>query len=129
MGGRGELLSPQEIIDVMRYVRTLVRPLPAGMTPARLDVLVGQRIYSERCAVCHGARGDGRTPLGEHLLPHPHDFTKVREMTSTSDKELADAITGGKPGTAMAAWRGVLNRDDVRRVILYIRRTLQAATP
>ncbi len=125
MGGRGELLSPAEIIDVMRYVRTLVRPLPAGMTPARLDVLVGEQIYFQQCVVCHGEKGDGRTTLGLSLSPHPRDFTRSEEMASITDKDLAQTITRGSPGTAMAPWRGVLNSEDVRRVILFIRQSFQ----
>ncbi len=127
MGGWGELLSPAEIIDLMRYIRTLVQPLPAGMTAAQLDVSVGEKIYRQHCVVCHGDKGDARTPLGQSLSPHPRDFTRTQEMASISDKELAQAIALGRPGTAMAPWRGVLNSEDIRRVLLYIRRTFQRA--
>lgn len=123
MGGRGELLAPAEIIDVMRYIRTLVRPLPAGMTPAQLDVRVGDQIYRQHCIACHGEEGDGQTSLGQHLAPPPRDFTKTREMASISDNELTQAITHGVSGTAMASWDGVLNKEDVRRVILFIRQS------
>ncbi len=131
MGGRGELLTPPEIIDVMRYIRSLVRPLPAGMTPVLLDVRVGGQVYREHCVACHGEDGDGRTSLGQQLVPRPRDFTRAGEMASITDKELAQAITRGVPGTAMASWDGVLNKEDVRRVILYIRQTfpISPATP
>jgi cbb3-type cytochrome c oxidase subunit III len=127
MGGWGELLSPAEIIDLMRYVRTLVQPPPAGMTSAQLDISVGEQIYHKHCMVCHGDKGDARTPLGQSLNPHPRDFTRTQEMASISDKELAQAIALGRPGTAMAPWRGVLNAEDIRRVILFIRLTFQRA--
>jgi len=127
MGGRGELLSPAEIIDVMRYIRTLVQPLPAGMTPARLDALVGEQIYRQSCVACHGEKGDGQTPLGQSLAPRPRDFTRGQEMASVSDRQLAQVIAGGSPGTAMAPWRGVVNSEDIRRVILFIRQTFQRA--
>ena len=123
MGGRGELLAPAEIIDVMRYIRTLVRPLPAGMTPAQLDARVGDLIYRQHCIACHGEKGDGRTSIGQHLAPPPRDFTRAREMASIGDQELAQAITHGVPGTAMASWDGILNKEDVRRVILFIRQS------
>lgn len=123
MGGRGELLAPAEIIDVMRYLRTLVRPLPAGMTPAQLDVRVGDQIYRNHCIACHGEKGDGRTSIGQHLVPPPRDFTSTGGMASVSDEQFTQAIMHGMPGTAMAPWEGVLNREDVRRVILFIRRS------
>lgn len=128
MGGYRDLLSPLEIIDVMRYVRTLVEPLPPGVTQADLDVQVGQRIYASHCAVCHGQQGDGDTPLGRGLVPRPRDFTQAPTTGSMSDDYLAQIVTNGKPGTAMAPWRGILNAEDVRRVILFIRRTFQRAS-
>jgi mono/diheme cytochrome c family protein len=121
MGGHGELLSPLEIIDVIRYVRTLVRP--AGMTPAQLDTRVGGQIYRQHCVACHGENGDAQTPLAQALTRRPRDFTRSREMASLSDEAMAQAIMHGAPGSAMAPWEGVLNKDDIRRVILFIRQT------
>lgn len=123
MGGRGELLAPAEIIDVMRYIRTLARPLPAGMTPAQLDARVGEQVYRQHCIACHGENGNGRTEIGQHLAPPPRDFTRKAEMAALNDADLTRAITHGVSGTAMAPWEGVLNKEDVRRVILFIRTT------
>ena len=123
MAGWGELLSPMEIIDVMRYVRSLERPLPAGMGRAGLDILVGERIYREHCVQCHGERGDSRTPLGQTLVPRPRDFTNAQEMARVTDKQMAQVIIHGSPGTAMAPWSGILNSEDIRRVIVFIRKT------
>ncbi len=123
MGGRGELLAPAEVIDVMRYIRTLVRPLPAGMTSVDLDLRVGELIYRQYCVACHGEKGDGRTVLGGHLTPPPRDFTRAEQMASLSDSDLGRAILRGVPGTSMAPWEGVLNSEDVRRTVFFIRRT------
>jgi cytochrome c oxidase cbb3-type subunit 3 len=122
MGGRGELLAPAEVIDVMRYIRTLVRPLPAGMTAAQLDLSVGEQIYRQYCVACHGDKGDGQTSVGRHLAPPPRDFTRSAEMATFTDADLGQAILRGVPGTAMAPWEGVLTKEDVRRVLLFIRR-------
>jgi mono/diheme cytochrome c family protein len=124
MGGRGELLSPSEIIDVMRYIRTLARPLPDGMTPARLDTVVGEQIYKQNCAGCHGDKGDGQTTIGRQIMPHPRNFTDPDEMANLGDKEIAQAISRGVAGSSMAPWEGVLNKEDIRRVTVYIRQTL-----
>ena len=123
MGGWGELLAPIEIIDVMRYIRTLVGPLPAGMTPGQLDVKVGEEIYRQNCIECHGDKGNGDTSVGRQLSPHPRDFTNATQMASISDDALAQSITHGVAGTAMPSWDGVLNKEDVRRVLLYVHRT------
>jgi len=122
MGGHGELLAPMEIVDVMRYLRTLARPLPDGMTPAQLDLRVGEQIYGQQCAACHGEKGDARTALGQQLMPRPRDFTRSEDMAALSDERLERSIRYGVSGTSMAPWEGVLNREDVQRVTLYIRR-------
>jgi len=124
MGGRGEQLAPAEIIDVMRYVRTLAQPLPGAMTPSELDVQVGGRIFAQYCTPCHGERGDARTPLATHLSPPPRDFTDRAAMAKAPDEQLTNSIVRGVPGTAMAPWDGVLNKEDVRRVLLYVRQRL-----
>lgn len=127
MGGWGDLLSPLEIIDVMRYVRSLEPPLPADVTPDRLDVLVGERIYTRHCVPCHGEKGDAQTPLGRSLFPRPRNFTSAQEMARVTDRRMAEVIAHGSAGTSMAPWSGILNQEDIRRVILYIRRTFQRA--
>ena len=121
MGGWGGLLSHTEIISLLRYIRTLADPLPAGMQPGALDFLVGKEIYQRYCTACHGAQGDAQTALGTQLVPHPRDFTSTAEMTSKDDQQLAQSIRRGIHGTAMAPWEGVLNKEDVRRVIVFIR--------
>lgn len=123
MAGWGDRLSPVEIIDVMRYIRSLEQPLPAGMNRDQLDVKVGAGIYQQYCRTCHGDKGDAHTPLGNALVPPPRNFTDTRAMAQISDKQLTSAIMNGKDGTAMAPWGGILNPADIRRVISYIRQT------
>jgi mono/diheme cytochrome c family protein len=118
-------LVPAEVIDIMRYIRTLEQPVPATMSQADLDLTVGRNIYTEHCVACHSDNGNGRTPLTESLGRYPRDFSNAAAMRAVSDDALREAIIHGRPGTAMAPWRGILNEEDVRRVIVYIRRTFQ----
>jgi len=121
MASWGSLMTPVEIIDVMRYVRSLQEPLPGVVTADQLDITVGGNIYQHYCVTCHGARGDANTPLGQVLAPHPRNFTNRKAMAKLSDRQMTAAIMQGKPGTAMASWAGILNPQDIRRVIRYIR--------
>ena len=41
-----------------------VRPDGAGLPPGKGSVLEGRRIYSEQCAGCHGAKGEGKAVSG-----------------------------------------------------------------
>ena len=120
-------MVPSQIIDIMRYVRTLEQPLPAGMSQADLDLTVGRGVYAQHCVGCHGERGDGNTPLSASLDRQLPDFTDAAAMGAVSDDLLRQAIINGRPGTAMAPWRGVLNEEDIRRVILFIRQTFQTS--
>jgi mono/diheme cytochrome c family protein len=129
MGGWRDLISPQEIVDVMRYVRTLVPPLPAGMDAARLDLRVGEEIYGRHCAQCHGGDGTGRTRLGQQLSPRPRDFTEPAVLNEKTDQQLTQSISHGVDGTAMAPWNSVLNKEDIRRVIAFIRQQFGKAGP
>lgn len=123
MASWASLMSPVEIIDVMRYIRTLQEPLPEVLTAERLDVTVGGNIYQRYCMTCHGVNGDADTPIGQVLVPPPRNFTDRKAMASLSDRQMTASIMQGKPGTAMAPWGGILNPYDIQRVIRYIRTT------
>jgi cbb3-type cytochrome oxidase cytochrome c subunit len=69
--------------------------LPPG-DPAR-----GRVIYSQNCASCHGAKGEGDGKGAAGLHPKPTNFA---EQAYTSDR-LGFALWNGVSGTAMPAWR------------------------
>jgi mono/diheme cytochrome c family protein len=71
-------------------------------------------LYLQRCAPCHGKRGDGHGWAARGLTPAPRDFTagvfKVRSTPSGSiptDDDLFSTISRGMHGTAMIPWRGL----------------------
>jgi len=117
----GRLLDESGIRDVTRYVQSLKQPLPPGMTQTDFDIRVGERIYRQYCVVCHGGKGKGQTTIGLSLHRPPQNFTDVVGMARLSNRELTDAIKNGKPDTAMVAWESILNDEDIRRIILFIR--------
>ncbi|MGD8385254.1 MAG: c-type cytochrome [Lysobacterales bacterium] len=123
MASWGTLLTPVEIIDVMRYIRSLQEPLPKGISPERAEIAVGRNVYSTYCVNCHGPSGKADTPLGHVLSPRPRNFTDRSIMAQLSDEQMTTAIGHGKPGTAMAPWGGILSAEDIKRVIRYIRAT------
>jgi cytochrome c oxidase cbb3-type subunit 2 len=74
----------------------------------------GERIYQQRCAACHGKRGDGHGWAARTLPIAPRDFTagvyKLRSTPSGSiptDEDLFTTISRGMHGTPMMAWRGL----------------------
>src|SRR5262245_40951637 len=49
-------------------------PWPPG-TNVSADQPLGERVYAQRCAVCHGPDGRGNGPAAPSMIPRPRDFT------------------------------------------------------
>jgi mono/diheme cytochrome c family protein len=122
MPGWGRLLNDRQIREITAYVNGMKRPRPAWMSQDDFDVAVGGQVYQYYCAICHGSVGNANTRIGEVLVTKPRNFTDAQKMNQLSNEEMARAIAYGRPGTAMVAWHSLLNAEDIRRVVMYIRR-------
>jgi mono/diheme cytochrome c family protein len=96
---------------------------PLGVTPEKL--VLGSRVYKEKCANCHGINGDGRGPTGAWVYPHPRDFRlgKSKYVTSPSNgtptrEDLAMAIRVGIAGNSMPSF-ALLPPEQLEAVIDY----------
>lgn len=83
------------------------------------DPQAGQRLYENFCLSCHGPRGKGDGPAAASLHPRPADLTAL--LPTCDDDTLAARIAEGKDGTAMAAWKNVLNETQIRQIVAYLR--------
>ncbi|MGH2361229.1 MAG: c-type cytochrome, partial [bacterium] len=54
---------------------------PGSDVPASAPL--GQRVYAQRCAVCHGPNGRGNGPAAPSMIPRPRDFTRGEFKYST----------------------------------------------
>lgn len=98
-----------------------------GPTPAGLDLELGRSAFQAKCALCHGASGDGKGEIAYLLSPPPRDLTRgVFKFRSTptgtppTDEDLRRTIDEGIPGTAMPGWKDELSeaeRDALVEVI------------
>jgi cytochrome c oxidase cbb3-type subunit I/II len=88
---------------------------------------VGEKVYLESCAACHGERGDGKGPEASRLKTKPRDFTggiyKFRTTPSGSlplDQDILRTITQGVRGTSML---GQLHLSEQERwaVVQYLK--------
>jgi len=61
---------------------------PAAMAKAN-------KIYQERCASCHGDKGNGDGPGAFAIKPKPRDYTDADWQETVTDEELAKAIVKG----------------------------------
>src|SRR5215471_14383376 len=81
-----------------------------SMARAQTNVKLGQRVYEQNCAACHGDKGDGKGPQADKVKTKPRDFTggiyKFRSTPSGSlplDQDIFRTISRGVRGTSMLA--------------------------
>jgi mono/diheme cytochrome c family protein len=92
-------------------------PEMADADQARPDTL-SAKLYAQRCAACHGARGEGVPNLGAAILTP--EYLKTR-----TDTALVRLIANGVPGTAMMAFEqakgGGLSRAQIQALVRWMR--------
>ena len=100
---------------------------------AESDLRMGERLYQENCASCHGANLEGqpdwRTRLPNGRLPAPpHDASG--HTWHHTDRVLFDivkrgpaAIVGAGYESDMPGYEGVLQDDEITSIVDYIKST------
>jgi rhodanese-related sulfurtransferase len=75
-------------------------------------VELGERVYSEHCAECHGDNGEGKIgpAIGNPAM-----------LANVTDLFLRYAIANGRDGTEMKAWQGILSEDEIDGVTAFLR--------
>ena len=84
----------------------------------------GRAAYTGSCAVCHGAKGDGRGVFGRSTYPDATDLTNVKNKT---DAQLFWIVKNGLGFTAMPAFGGEYKDEQIWAIVAYIR-ALQSGT-
>ncbi|WP_282153471.1 c-type cytochrome [Ruegeria atlantica] len=104
------------------------------LTPDDAEVVaIGQDIYADQCAACHGARLEGqpnwRIRGEDGLLPAPpHDATGHTwhhddETLFTLTKFGLAGLMENAPPTGMPVYEGVLSDDEIIAVLSFIKST------
>ena len=88
------------------------------------NIALGAETYHERCEVCHGSQGDGKTFAANVLFPPPKNFTAEKIKTELVSERMIRSITKGRPNTAMMPWENVLSEHEIHAVVVYIRKEL-----
>jgi mono/diheme cytochrome c family protein/rhodanese-related sulfurtransferase len=112
--GEGGPLGAAEIADLIGYLRSLDRgpQVEVHRLVVQGDAGRGAEIYQDRCAECHGARGEGGTAPS---LSNP-SF-----LASASDGFVRYAIEHGRPGTPMEPFGGLLTAQEIDDLTATIR--------
>ncbi len=81
----------------------------------------GRAIYNFRCYFCHGYSGDAKTLAASYLTPRPRNFAAT-ELADISYESMVNAVTHGRPGTAMLGFANTISAEDIALVVDFVRR-------
>lgn len=113
--------SPPETIAVAArtVAGDLIKAYPVPLAPTSPpDLTRGAVLYTQHCASCHGATGDGKGPDAADLDPPPIDFTDESRARERSVFALYQVIEQGLDGTSMRSF-AELSADDRWAVAFY----------
>lgn len=107
--GRDGLLKRPEVTAVAAYVQKL-----AGATPdPKIDLALGQKVWADNCAACHGDEGKGNRDLGAPSLVD-------RIWLFGADRAaIEEGIWNGR-GSVMPSWAGRLDEGTIKALTVYV---------
>ena len=88
-------------------------------TPNPESLAIGNRVYTEACASCHGVQGRGDGPAAAGLDSPPANL--IIHVPLHPDRVLFDFIHDGIAGTAMVGLADRYADDEIWHVINYIK--------
>jgi mono/diheme cytochrome c family protein len=117
-----------------READTVSTPTRVDMTAGLLNGLKGDTkrggaFYLANCATCHGARGDGNGPRAYFINPKPRNFLSDESRGRFNRVALYAAVSEGRLGTEMPAWKQVASPQQMADVAEYVLQTFITARP
>ena len=77
----------------------------------------GKNLYTAKCRLCHGIKGDGNGRAAAYLGSKPADFTDPGFWKENDEKKIANIIENGQD--EMPAFE--LNPEEMKALIGYLR--------
>jgi len=111
--GGGTTATPEVLETVPAEFAGQTNPYGAEAIPQ------GAEIFQTYCASCHGEAGHGDGRASGSLVPPPKDLVELHPLVG--DDYLFWRISGGKSGTAMVAWKGILTDKQIWQTVSFIR--------
>ena len=121
MIGWADVLSADDRWSIVSWLNTLRGPDAGGMA-------VGEGVWVQRCASCHGIGGASNGPMSVSLSRLPRELSSFAWQAERSDVQIADAIRLGLAGTAMPAARD-LTASELDGVVAWVRTLSLADAP
>jgi len=115
-------VTPSTPVDAV----TAASPYSRHNSPPKVSALNalarrGEALFAANCAFCHGRDGTGRNWIGRFVEPHAADLACNSKIKAMGDEELRQLIQNGRPGSAMPAWRYVLEDQALKSIVAYLK--------
>ncbi len=107
---------------VLVLVFAIIAILWSGISMGEVDQ--GKQLYTNRCQLCHGVRGDGKSHAAAFLNSKPADFTDPKFWEKEDTKKIAETIENGKG--EMPAFN--LKPEELKAIIDYITNSFKPET-
>lgn len=145
MVGWGSKLTPGQIEGIVDHVRATFMHVAATASPAQassphaapsgvrggpgsnsrrtipVNASLGERVYLNNCAVCHGDKGAGAMWTQASLNPPPRNFTSEETRQELTRERMITSVTYGRPDTAMMSFKKRLSDQEIAAVVDYVR--------
>ena len=112
------------IRNTLGYLILALNTVSANHLVPVSEVPLGEKIYHDRCEVCHGSQGDGKTFAANALFPPPKNFRAESTKKELPRERMIRSVTRGRSGTAMMPWESILSKQEIHSVVNYIRQVL-----
>ena len=95
------------------------------LKPDEANIAAGASSFQQKCSVCHGFDGGGRTTIGEHVYPRAPSLRQA--LPALTDGQIFTYINDGIRNTAMPAWD--LPENEIWRIVTFLRHLPPTAAP
>jgi mono/diheme cytochrome c family protein len=111
----GQILTPEQLDALTTYTLEAARGTP---------VLVGQELYAQQCAICHGEFGEGGVnPANPAVVISP--ISTGSYLQTRDDITIRAIISRGQPDLGMSpfslSFGGSLDEEDINSLVAFIR--------
>ncbi|MEO1098344.1 MAG: c-type cytochrome [Bacteroidota bacterium] len=111
-GGPMEYIEIEILLQWLYEMSEVEEPVKLSREPVLGDMALGEAVYKENCAVCHGDSGEGISApaVGNPML-----------LATATDHFLRYAIAEGRDGTPMIAFKDSLSSEKIDALTAFLR--------
>lgn len=117
------------LVPVLGTLSLMALPACGGGSKPDPAVAEANKVFNERCANCHGPKGEGNGPGAAALDPKPRSFTSPGWQASVDDARIKKVVVEGGAALglseAMAPNPDLANKPDVLQALVIKIRKMQ----